>query len=87
MEQFDSAESFGELIRENRRRLGITQEDLARAVGKSRRWIIELEAGQEGVGLGAALAAARAVGLRLNARSIPDDGRDLLALVLGESDG
>lgn len=69
MSDIDSAAALGALVREHRKRLRVTQEELARAVGKQRRWVIELESGAEGVGLGAAIAAARAVGLRLGARS------------------
>lgn len=56
---------FGALVRERRRAIGMTQEDLAFATGLGRRFIIELEAGKPTCQLGRALIAASAVGLRV----------------------
>lgn len=41
-----TARDLGALVRERRRAQSLTQEDLARRVGVSRRWIIGLEQGQ-----------------------------------------
>ncbi|HEX5763832.1 MAG TPA: helix-turn-helix domain-containing protein [Solirubrobacterales bacterium] len=54
---------LGAAIRERRRRLGITQDDLAASMGVNRRVIGQLEKGKETVQIGIVLRAARAVGL------------------------
>jgi HTH-type transcriptional regulator / antitoxin HipB len=60
-----TAEDFGRQVAEARRALGLTQRDLALAIGTGERFIVELEAGKATAQLGKALTAARAVGLRL----------------------
>lgn len=56
---------LGAAIRERRRRLGITQDDLAASMGVNRRVIGQLEKGKETVQIGIVLRAARAVGLNV----------------------
>ena len=56
---------LGELIRRARRKLGITQLELAMSIDAGARFIVELEAGKPTAQLGKALAAAKAVGIRL----------------------
>ena len=58
------AARFGELIRQRRETLKLTQDDLAFTTGVGRRFIIELEAGKATVQLGKSLRVAEAVGLR-----------------------
>lgn len=60
-----TAHEFGERIAQARRQLGITQRDLALAINSGERFIVELEAGKPTAQLGKALAAAKAVGIRL----------------------
>lgn len=60
-----TAEDFGRQLAEARRALGLTQRDLALAIGTGERFIVELEAGKTTAQLGKALAAAKAVGIRL----------------------
>src|SRR5690606_19360870 len=60
-----TAEDFGRQVADARRALGLTQRDLALAIGTGERFIVELEAGKATAQLGKALAAAKAVGLRL----------------------
>jgi HTH-type transcriptional regulator/antitoxin HipB len=62
MKVLDSHE-FGDGIRIRRRGLGLSQGDLADAIGVNRRVIGELERGKGTVRLEIALAAARALGL------------------------
>ena len=54
---------LGAAIRERRRQLRITQDELAASIGVSRRVIGQLEHGKESVYVGIVLRAARAVGL------------------------
>lgn len=62
-----SAKQFGAAVAEARKALGLTQRDLALAIGTGERFVVDLEAGKPTAQLGKALAAARAVGLRLTA--------------------
>jgi len=61
----DTAENFGRAVAQARKALGLTQRDLALAINTGERFIVELEAGKATAQLGKALAAARAVGIRL----------------------
>jgi HTH-type transcriptional regulator / antitoxin HipB len=56
-------EQFGEALRERRRRLGITQEELANVSGVSRKSVIDIEGGKPNAQLHIALRLAQAVGL------------------------
>jgi HTH-type transcriptional regulator/antitoxin HipB len=61
-----TATEFGTRIARARKQLGLTQRDLALAIGTGERFIVDLEGGKPTAQLGKALAAARAVGLRLD---------------------
>lgn len=56
---------LGAAIRERRRQLGLTQDELAASIGVSRRVIGQMENGKETVHVGIVLRAARAVGLEV----------------------
>lgn len=58
--------SFGEAVRRARKRLKVTQKDLALASGTGLRFIIELERGKPTCQIGKALELVRALGLKLN---------------------
>ncbi|HEV2603766.1 MAG TPA: helix-turn-helix domain-containing protein [Microvirga sp.] len=60
-----TAADFGHLVRERRRYLGLTQDELAARCGVGRRFIVELEAGKPSLQLSKALLAASEVGLEL----------------------
>jgi HTH-type transcriptional regulator / antitoxin HipB len=60
-----TAAEFGAALMRARKDLGLTQRDLALAIGVGERFIVELEAGKPTAQLGKALAAAKAAGLRL----------------------
>lgn len=57
--------TLGEAIRAARKRLGVTQKDLALASGTGLRFIIELEQGKATCQLGKALGIIQVLGLRL----------------------
>lgn len=61
----EDASQFGAAVAAARKALGLTQRELALAINSGERFIVELEAGKPTAQLGKALAAARAVGLRL----------------------
>ncbi|ODU36579.1 helix-turn-helix domain-containing protein [Sphingopyxis sp. SCN 67-31] len=60
-----TSREFGSAVAQARKALGITQRELALAINSGERFIVDLEAGKPTAQLGKALAAARAVGLRL----------------------
>ena len=64
--RIEDAKQFGAAVAKARKGLGLTQRDLALAIGTGERFIVELEAGKPTAQLEKALAAARAVGLRLS---------------------
>lgn len=67
----EDAIQFGAAVATARRALGLTQRELALAINSGERFIVDLEAGKPTAQLGKALAAARAVGLRLTATNSP----------------
>ena len=60
--QLPSTSAFATFVRSHRLRTNVTQDDLARAVGKSRRWVHDLEAGKVDPSLSAAVSVAAALG-------------------------
>ncbi|MEE1621645.1 helix-turn-helix domain-containing protein [Zafaria sp. J156] len=62
-----TAEALGRTVRERRKTHGYTQQDLAEAIGASRKFIVDLEAGKDGASLGLVLKAMRVLGLEITA--------------------
>jgi len=60
-----TAADFGSTLARARKGLGLTQRELALAIGAGERFIVDLEAGKPTAQLGKALAAARAAGMNL----------------------
>lgn len=60
--------SFGREIRERRKGLGLTQDEVAAVVGVNRRVVGELERGKPTVQLDIALRVAQALGLDVSLR-------------------
>ncbi len=60
-----SAAEFGRAVRDRRRALGLTQEELAARCGVGKRFIVDLEGGKQTTQLGKALTAANEVGITL----------------------
>ena len=63
--KIQDAESLGQAIRQQRRRLKVTQKDLAMTSGTGLRFIIDLEKGKPTCQLGKALEIVRAMGMKL----------------------
>lgn len=81
----DQAARFGTLVRERRKALKMSQDDLALATGVSRRFIIQLEAGKPSCQLGRALLVANATGLRVfNLLTLDNNGNALLPDLLDD---
>ena len=56
---------FGQVIRDRRRRLKLSQADLARKVGVGRQWIVGIERGRSRAEFGLVLRTLSALGLSL----------------------
>jgi len=56
---------IGELVRESRKRLGVTQKDLALTSGTGLRFIIDLEKGEETCQIGKVLTVLQTLGIQI----------------------
>ena len=56
---------IGKLIRDTRKKLGVTQKDLALTSGTGMRFIIDLEKGKETCEIGKALAILNTLGIKI----------------------
>jgi len=66
-----NARDFGSLIRDARKRAGLTLVECAGANGVGVRFLSELERGKETAALGLAIRVARSLGIRIRA-SLPE---------------
>lgn len=64
--QLPTASAFPSFVRGARLRANMTQDDLAQAVRKSRRWVHDLESGKVDPSLGAAISVAGALGFTVS---------------------
>lgn len=63
MDKISDTKTLGNLIRQERKQQGLTQEQLAGVVGVGIRFVRELEAGKESCQIGRALQVAAGLGL------------------------
>ena len=56
---------IGQIIRENRKRLGVTQKDLALTSGTGLRFVIDLEKGKETCQIGKVLTVLQTMGIQI----------------------
>lgn len=70
-----TAADLGAVIRDRRKRLKLDQSTLAKQVGVSRQWLIEVEHGHPRAELGLILRVLDALGIKLDADSNPSAGR------------
>ena len=56
---------IGQMIRESRKRLGVTQKDLALTSGTGLRFVIDLEKGKETCQIGKVLTVLQTLGIRI----------------------
>lgn len=64
--QLSSTRAFATFVRGTRLRAHVTQDELAQAAGKSRRWVHDLEAGKVDPSLSAAVSVAAALGFTVS---------------------
>lgn len=79
-----SAEDFARQMRRRRVELGLTQSELASRIGKSSKWVSEVERGRIMPTLPSVLAVARALAYSVSLRGDVDEDADFLAGILGE---
>jgi y4mF family transcriptional regulator len=60
-----TSQQIGRTIRETRKKLGVTQKDLALTSGTGLRFVIDLERGKETCEIGKALRVLQTLGIRL----------------------
>ncbi len=58
-------QEIGQLVRESRKRLGVTQKDLALTSGTGLRFVIDLEKGKETCQIGKVLTVLHTLGIRI----------------------
>lgn len=59
-------EQIGEIVRETRKKLGVTQKDLALTSGTGLRFIIDLEKGKSTCQIGKALCVLQTLGIKMS---------------------
>ncbi len=69
--QLRTTRDVGAFVRDARRRRDLTQEELARRAGVTRRWLSGLEAGKPRTDLGLVLATFAALEIELDAQNAP----------------
>lgn len=82
--QITTAEDFAYVMRDARVRRGITQADLAVRIGKSRKWVIDVERGETMPTLPAVIQVSHVLGFSLSLNRVDEESQDLLSMVLGE---
>ncbi|WP_341022439.1 helix-turn-helix domain-containing protein [Brevundimonas diminuta] len=60
---------LGAAIRERRKALGLDQVELAKQIGASRRWLIQVENGKAGASFGMLLRTLNALGMQLDLKT------------------
>jgi HTH-type transcriptional regulator/antitoxin HipB len=73
--QIRTPRDLGLLIRQQRRRLGLNQADLAGRAGVGRQWLVDIERGKAGAELGLILRTLAALDLTLTVRGDDEAGR------------
>jgi y4mF family transcriptional regulator len=66
-----SAVEVGKIITAARRHRGLTQTELARAVGATQSWVSEVEQGKDTAQIGKILRTLRYLGVRLETGAVP----------------
>jgi y4mF family transcriptional regulator len=60
-----TTQAISQIIRENRKRLGVTQKDLALTSGTGLRFVIDLEKGKETCQIGKVLTVLQTLGIQI----------------------
>jgi y4mF family transcriptional regulator len=60
-----TAQAIGQIVRESRKQLGVTQKDLALTSGTGLRFVVDLEKGKETCQIGKVLTVLQTLGIRI----------------------
>ena len=71
-----SPQDIGKLIRDTRKRLGVTQRDLALTSGTGLRFVIDLEKGKETCQIGKALTILNTLGIKVTLTPPPPPSKE-----------
>ena len=71
-----TTQAIGQIIRENRKRLGVTQKDLALTSGTGLRFVIDLEKGKETCQIGKVLTVLQTLGIQIELTPSAVSGSD-----------
>ena len=71
-----SPQDIGKLIRDTRKRLGVTQRDLALTSGTGLRFVIDLEKGKETSQIGKALTILNTLGIKVTLTPPPAPSKE-----------
>jgi len=71
-----SPQNIGKLIRDTRKRLGVTQRDLALTSGTGLRFVIDLEKGKETCQIGKALTILNTLGIKVTLTPPPPPSKE-----------
>ena len=71
-----SPQDIGKLIRNTRKRLGVTQRDLALTSGTGLRFVIDLEKGKETCQIGKALTILNTLGIKVTLTPPPAPSKE-----------
>ncbi|MFO0114781.1 MAG: helix-turn-helix transcriptional regulator, partial [Betaproteobacteria bacterium] len=72
----DTPHALGQAARTARKRLGLTQPQLALAAGVGVRFIVDMEAGKPTIRLESTLRVLHALGAKLNVDGLPSNDRE-----------
>jgi HTH-type transcriptional regulator/antitoxin HipB len=67
-----TATDLGLVLKEQRRKLGLSQRQVADRIGVSRQWLVDIEKGKPRAEVGLILKAAATLGLQLTSRDAKD---------------
>jgi y4mF family transcriptional regulator len=71
-----TTQEIGALVRETRKKMKVTQRDLALTSGTGLRFLIELEKGKETCQIGKVLTVLQTLGIRIQLAPPADTGRE-----------
>ncbi|MGD0481382.1 MAG: helix-turn-helix transcriptional regulator [Terracidiphilus sp.] len=71
-----TAQEIGQIVRASRKRLGVTQKDLAMTSGTGLRFVIDLEKGKETCQIGKVLTVLNTLGIRIALTPAVSESKD-----------
>ncbi|MFZ1381666.1 MAG: helix-turn-helix domain-containing protein [Scrofimicrobium sp.] len=79
-----TADAFADFVRRTRIERGLTQEELAKRAGRSRKWVTGVERQEIMPTLPAVISVAKALGYALVLEPFLEEDSDIIATILGD---